>query len=149
MKKRCVERPVDGGGKHLVGRVRVLCKWVDLYLPRWPVLLRARTGNVVSFRGRTGVCGLITCPQRRPFDALLVFPFPPYLVVQLPNMNYGKKDEDADTGLVRVDRTQVFQEGQAARFCPLPNSTLKMLTCEIQRACSTPRPYKLASAESS
>lgn len=30
---------------------------------------------------------------------------------QLPNMSYGKKDEDADLGLVRVDRTQVFQEG--------------------------------------
>lgn len=27
-------------------------------------------------------------------------------------MNYGKKDEDADTGLVKVDRTQVFQEGK-------------------------------------
>ena len=26
-------------------------------------------------------------------------------------MNYGKKDEDADAGLVKVDRTQVFQEG--------------------------------------
>lgn len=33
-------------------------------------------------------------------------------------MNYGKKDEDADTGLVRVDRTQVFQEGQAPRIEP-------------------------------
>ena len=33
-------------------------------------------------------------------------------------MNYGKKDEDADTGLVRVDRTQVFQEGQAPRAQP-------------------------------
>lgn len=64
-------------------------------------------------------------------------------------MNYGKKDEDADTGLVRVDRTQVFQEGQAACFlCPLPNATLEMLTCETQRACSTPHPYKLESVES-
>lgn len=27
-------------------------------------------------------------------------------------MNYGKKDEDSDTGLVKVDRTQVFQEGE-------------------------------------
>lgn len=26
-------------------------------------------------------------------------------------MSYGKKDEDADLGLVKVDRTQVFQEG--------------------------------------
>jgi hypothetical protein len=31
----------------------------------------------------------------------------------LPTMNYGKKDEDADTGLVKVDRTQVFQEGES------------------------------------
>lgn len=42
-------------------------------------------------------------------------------------MNYGKKDEDADTGLVKVDRTQVFQEGQAARpdasRRPLPELT--------------------------
>jgi len=27
-------------------------------------------------------------------------------------MNYGKKDEDADTGMLKVDRTQVFQEGK-------------------------------------
>lgn len=32
-------------------------------------------------------------------------------------MSYGKKDEDADTGLVKIDRTQVFQEG---RNQPLP-----------------------------
>lgn len=30
----------------------------------------------------------------------------------LPIMSYGKKDEDADTGLVKIDRTQVFQEGE-------------------------------------
>lgn len=29
-------------------------------------------------------------------------------------MSYGKKDEDADLGLVKVDRTQVFQEGSFA-----------------------------------
>jgi len=29
-------------------------------------------------------------------------------------MSYGKKDEDADLGLVKVDRTQVFQEGEPA-----------------------------------
>lgn len=29
-----------------------------------------------------------------------------------PTMNYGKKDDDADTALVKVDRTQVFQEGE-------------------------------------
>lgn len=27
--------------------------------------------------------------------------------------NYGKKDEDADLGLVKVDRVQVFQEGKS------------------------------------
>lgn len=26
-------------------------------------------------------------------------------------MNYAKKDEDADTALMKVDRTSVFQEG--------------------------------------
>jgi hypothetical protein len=30
----------------------------------------------------------------------------------LPTMNYGKKDEDAETGVLKVDRTQVFQEGE-------------------------------------
>lgn len=34
--------------------------------------------------------------------------FPP---TPLPSMSYGKKDEDADLGLVKVDRSQVFQEG--------------------------------------
>lgn len=33
-------------------------------------------------------------------------------------MSYGKKDEDADLGLVKVDRTQVFQEGEM-RAIPL------------------------------
>ena len=31
--------------------------------------------------------------------------------VPLAIMNYSKKDEDADSGLIKVDRTQVFQEG--------------------------------------
>lgn len=44
-------------------------------------------------------------------------------------MSYGKKDEDADTGLVRVDRTQVFQEGQQLRAGPLAlDEALAMLT---------------------
>lgn len=30
-------------------------------------------------------------------------------------MSYGKKDEDADLGLVKVDRSQVFQEGMVQR----------------------------------
>jgi hypothetical protein len=38
------------------------------------------------------------------------------LLTTLPTMNYGKKDEDADTGLVKVDRTQVFQEGEFRAF---------------------------------
>lgn len=40
----------------------------------------------------------------------------PLVNVHLPTMNYGKKDEDADTGLVKVDRTQVFQEGEFAHI---------------------------------
>lgn len=32
-------------------------------------------------------------------------------------MSYGKKDEDADLGLVKVDRTQVFQEGKRQFVC--------------------------------
>lgn len=47
--------------------------------------------------------------------------FPSATCVVLPKMNYGKKDEDADTGLVKIDRTQVFQEGKrsASRFVVL------------------------------
>jgi hypothetical protein len=39
-------------------------------------------------------------------------------------MSYGKKDEDADLGLVKVDRTQVFQEGESAT---IPHSTLRLI----------------------
>lgn len=36
-------------------------------------------------------------------------------------MSYGKKDEDADSGLVKIDRTQVFQEGErVAKLCVCP-----------------------------
>lgn len=35
---------------------------------------------------------------------------------QSPKMSYGKKDEDADIGLVKVDRTQVFQEGMIRKL---------------------------------
>lgn len=38
-------------------------------------------------------------------------------------MSYGKKDEDADLGLVKVDRTQVFQEGSFAPNGYLPSSS--------------------------
>jgi coatomer protein complex subunit gamma len=37
-------------------------------------------------------------------------------------MSYGKKDEDADLGLVKVDRTQVFQEGESLRSESLPRT---------------------------
>jgi len=50
-------------------------------------------------------------------------PFPAHETVTLPIMNYGKKDEDADTGLVKVDRTQVFQEGEPAHKIQ-PNITV-------------------------
>ena len=30
-------------------------------------------------------------------------------------MNYGKKDEDADQTLLKVDRTSVFQEGRLGK----------------------------------
>jgi hypothetical protein len=33
-------------------------------------------------------------------------------------MSYGKKDEDGDLGLVKVDRTQVFQEGESSPQLP-------------------------------
>lgn len=71
-------------------------------------------------------------------------------------MNYGKKDEDADTGLVRVDRTQVFQEGERLLAVqlrgPLPLAmlaSLTMLTRRPQRVCSTARPYKPGNVASS
>lgn len=72
-------------------------------------------------------------------------------------MNYGKKDEDSDSGLVRVDRTQVFQEGQTARLAVPPLAHLDVAPREddaneparSQRASSTSRPSKPESAESS
>lgn len=39
-------------------------------------------------------------------------------------MSYGKKDEDADSALVKIDRTQVFQEGEQDKGTPdLVNSS--------------------------
>lgn len=55
-------------------------------------------------------------------------------------MSYGKKDEDADLGLVKVDRTQVFQEGMLARNCSrtkLPPRRGRVLTSCTQLDCST------------
>ena len=37
-------------------------------------------------------------------------------------MNYGKKDEDAETGVLKVDRTQVFQEGELFRRRAFPTA---------------------------
>lgn len=37
-----------------------------------------------------------------------------------PTMSYSKKDEDADTAMLRVDRTSVFQEGQRTPLHPHP-----------------------------
>jgi hypothetical protein len=48
-----------------------------------------------------------------------VQPFASAARVVLPTMSYGKKDEDADSGLVKIDRTQVFQEGEQRRNSPL------------------------------
>lgn len=67
-------------------------------------------------------------------------------------MNYGKKDEDADTGLVRVDRTQVFQEGQAPRVelqVAAPYQAHMLINTGEQRDCSTARPYSPEDVESS
>jgi hypothetical protein len=52
-------------------------------------------------------------------------------------MNYGKKDEDADSGLVKVDRTQVFQEGECSH-----RNLAELSVWELkngQRDCSTAR----------
>lgn len=44
-------------------------------------------------------------------------------------MNYGKKDEDSDTGLVKVDRTQVFQEGKSLQPQLITPSVLPKMRC--------------------
>ncbi|ROW16462.1 hypothetical protein VPNG_02695 [Cytospora leucostoma] len=46
-------------------------------------------------------------------------------------MNYGKKDEDADTGLVRVDRTQVFQEARLFNSSPIQPRRCRILLTKI------------------
>lgn len=42
-------------------------------------------------------------------------------------MSYGKRDEDADLGLVKVDRTQVFQEGKQAAMAPAGFCTAELI----------------------
>ncbi|KAK2075161.1 hypothetical protein P8C59_009309 [Phyllachora maydis] len=46
-------------------------------------------------------------------------------------MNYGKKDEDADTGLVKVDRTQVFQEARLFNTSPIQPRRCRILLTKI------------------
>ncbi|KAF3768471.1 hypothetical protein M406DRAFT_286405 [Cryphonectria parasitica EP155] len=46
-------------------------------------------------------------------------------------MNYGKKDEDADTGLIRVDRTQVFQEARLFNSSPIQARKCRILLTKI------------------
>jgi hypothetical protein len=50
-------------------------------------------------------------------------------------MSYGKKDEDADLGLVKVDRTQVFQEGT--------NSAANALSSASSPTSIPPPPHRL------
>lgn len=54
-------------------------------------------------------------------------------------MSYGKKDEDADQAIVKVDRTAVFQEGESDEGM----AEKAALTENIQPVCSIPRPYRL------
>lgn len=56
-------------------------------------------------------------------------------------MSYGKRDEDADLGLVKVDRTQVFQEGEHAAMAP--SLSAAQLTGR-QRDSSTAPPFNPA-----
>ncbi|KAK0609371.1 adaptin N terminal region-domain-containing protein [Bombardia bombarda] len=46
-------------------------------------------------------------------------------------MSYGKKDEDADTGLVKVDRTQVFQKARLFNSSPIQPRRCRALLTEI------------------
>ena len=54
-------------------------------------------------------------------------------------MSYGKKDEDADQAIVKVDRTSVFQEG----MCQVCSVHRAATDGTLQRDCSIPRPYRL------
>ncbi|CRK39772.1 hypothetical protein BN1708_008005 [Verticillium longisporum] len=48
-----------------------------------------------------------------------------------PNMSYGKKDEDAELGLVKVDRTQVFQEARLFNSSPIQPRRCRILLTKI------------------
>ncbi|PKS12126.1 hypothetical protein jhhlp_001424 [Lomentospora prolificans] len=46
-------------------------------------------------------------------------------------MSYGKKDEDAELGLVKVDRTQVFQEARLFNSSPIQPRKCRILLTKI------------------
>ncbi|KAI0020643.1 adaptin N terminal region-domain-containing protein [Xylariomycetidae sp. FL0641] len=46
-------------------------------------------------------------------------------------MSYGKKDDDADLGLVKVDRTQVFQEARLFNSSPIQPRRCRILLTKI------------------
>ena len=54
-------------------------------------------------------------------------------------MSYGKKDEDADQAIVKVDRTAVFQEGGNTQ----PYNSHVRLTVYHQPDFSIVHPYRL------
>ena len=70
-------------------------------------------------------------------------------------MSYGKRDEDADGAIIKVDRTAVFQEGEFAR----PGTALvvggyllllgkwSLTKPLVQLAYSIPRPYRREDVE--
>ena len=59
-------------------------------------------------------------------------------------MSYGKKDEDADGAILKVDRTAVFQEGMTL---PLPNKlqimliTMNSATVQLLTYITSKMPY--------
>lgn len=100
-------------------------KWYHVTL-KWPV----HTSPTVHWTARVGWCLASDAHwvdwiwQRRELGVRFPLPTRPHrhrspspfnstsFPRTSPRMNYGKKDEDADTGLVKIDRTQVFQEGE-------------------------------------
>ncbi|XDG07827.1 hypothetical protein ABKA04_007442 [Annulohypoxylon sp. FPYF3050] len=56
---------------------------------------------------------------------------PSTYAVSTPTMSYGKKDEDADLGLVKVDRTQVFQEAKRCEARLFNSSPIQPRRCRI------------------
>ncbi|KAG7140033.1 coatomer subunit gamma like protein [Verticillium longisporum] len=52
-------------------------------------------------------------------------------------MSYGKKDEDAELGLVKVDRTQVFQEARLFNSSPIQPRRCRILLTKIALEATT------------